>query len=199
MKKIAIIMCLLVISLLGYSNTKIDGEDLIEKKSETIFREDRIVVEPWMVKPFINKHRENRIIVEPWMVNPFLDNGIDTPIYGKTNSDFGDYAIVRTEDVYHFQGDIYDVYNVYYDDPSKNMKIAVKGNKYIAYTSDYILFYECTKHGFGIRKVLFTSEKSKELFSPKNYSKQTILCKGRKIDSDKALAIIASFVPKLMA
>lgn len=180
MKKIAIIMCLLVISLLGYSNTKIDGEDLIEKKSETIFREDRIVV-------------------EPWMVNPFLDNGIDTPIYGKTNSDFGDYAIVRTEDVYHFQGDIYDVYNVYYDDPSKNMKIAVKGNKYIAYTSDYILFYECTKHGFGIRKVLFTSEKSKELFSPKNYSKQTILCKGRKIDSDKALAIIASFVPKLMA
>jgi len=180
MKKITIIISLLVISLFAYPNNKTEG-DVTNNVTESTIMEEEIMIESWMTTPFM----EN-------------DNGITIPIQGTTNTKFGDYVIVSTEDVYHYNSDVYEVYNVYYDDPSMNLKIAVKNDTFIAYTSDYILFYECTKHGFGVRKVMFTNEGARDMLSPKKYRNQTILCKGKKIDMDKALGLIASYVPQLL-
>jgi len=44
---------------------------------------------------------------------------------GSTNTAAGDYVVTGTDDVYHFQGEEFQVYNVYYDNPAHNMKIAV--------------------------------------------------------------------------
>jgi len=180
MKKITIIISLLVISLFTYSSIKAEG-DVVNNVTESIIIEEEIMVEPWMTTPFMEK-----------------DNGITIPIQGMTNTKFGDYVIVPTEDVYHYNSVVYDVYNVYYDDPSMNLKIAVKNDTFIAYTSDYILFYECTKQGFGVRKVMFNNGDARDMLSPKKYRSQTILCKGRNIEMEKALGLIAVYVPQLM-
>ena len=64
---------------------------------------------------------------------------------GTTNTAAGDFVVTGTDDVYHFQGDEYKVYNVYYDNPAHNMKIAVldegNGKSYIAYTDSYWFKY----------------------------------------------------------
>src|SRR6056297_488904 len=75
----------------------------------------------------------------------FADGEI-TDVYtkGKTNTPAGDFVVRTTNDVFHFQGTVYEVYKVYYDDPAMNMKIAVnadgKCKSFIAYTTDYTLF-----------------------------------------------------------
>ena len=109
----------------------------------------------------------------------------------------GEYVIVDTEQVYHFQGLEYEIFNVMYDDPKVNMKIAVNGKKYIAYNDEFTAFYECTRHGFGVRKILFSSAEARDKYDAKEFSQQTVLCKERKIDQEKALGLIAMYSPEL--
>ena len=120
---------------------------------------------------------------------------------GATNTAAGDFVVTGTDDVYHFQGDEYKVYNVYYDNPSHNMKIAVleEGTckSYIAYTNTYWFRYNCTKEGFGVRKAMFNSAKVRDGFDANEYSDQVVLVKTRKIEKDKAVGLIAAYLPKL--
>ena len=121
---------------------------------------------------------------------------------GTTNSSAGDFVVTGTNDVYHFQGDEYRVYNVYYDNPSHNMQIAVlEGDGtcryYIAYTNGFWFRYNCTKEGFGVRKVMFNSPSVRDEFDHEEYAGQSILVKQRRIEKDQAIGLIASYVPQL--
>jgi hypothetical protein len=120
---------------------------------------------------------------------------------GTTNTAAGDFVVTGTDDVYHFQGDQYTVYNVYYDNPQHNMKIAVleEGSckSYIAFTNEYWFNYNCTREGFGVRKAMFTSPAVRDGFSAEEYQDQTILVKSRKIEKDQAVGLIAAYLPKL--
>ncbi len=120
---------------------------------------------------------------------------------GTTNTAAGDYVVTGTDDVYHFQGDVYSVYNVYYDNPQHNMKIAVKNEgtckSYIAFTKNYWFKYDCTKDGFGVRKAMFNSPSVRDGFDAAEYQYQTVLVKSRKIEKDQAVGLIASYLPKL--
>jgi len=120
---------------------------------------------------------------------------------GTTNTAAGDFVVTGTDDVYHFQGDVYNVYNVYYDNPQHNMKIAVleEGDckSYIAYTNNYWFRYNCTRDGFGVRKAMFTSAVIRDGFDAKEYHDQTILVKTRKIEKDQAIGLISAYLPKL--
>ncbi len=122
---------------------------------------------------------------------------------GATNTAAGDFVVTGTDDVYHFQGDEYKVMNVYYDNPSHNMKIAVldEGNckSYIAYTNNYWFRYNCTKEGFGVRKAMFNSANVRDGFDSNEFSDQVILVKTRKIEKDKAVGLIAAYLPKLQS
>ncbi len=120
---------------------------------------------------------------------------------GATNTAAGDFVVTGTDDVYHFQGDEYKVYNVYYDNPAHNMKIAVLEDgackSYIAYTNGYWFRYNCTKEGFGVRKAMFNSPAVRDGFDANEFSDQVILVKTRKIEKDKAVGLIAAYLPKL--
>ena len=120
---------------------------------------------------------------------------------GTTNTAAGDFVVTGTDDVYHFQGEEYSVYNVYYDNPKHNMKIAVlnEGNckSYIAYTNNYWFRYNCTKDGFGVRKAMFNSPVIRDGFSADEYQNQSVLVKTRKIEKDQAVGLIAAYLPKL--
>ncbi len=120
---------------------------------------------------------------------------------GATNTAAGDFVVTGTDDVYHFQGQEFVVYNVYYDNPSNNMKIAVSDNEdcksYIAYTDGYWFMYNCTKEGFGVRKAMFNSAAVRDGFDAREYHNQTILVKTRKIEKDQAVGLIAAYLPKL--
>ena len=120
---------------------------------------------------------------------------------GTTNTAAGDFVVTGTDDVYHFQGEEYSVYNVYYDNPKHNMKIAVlnEGNckSYIAYTNNYWFRYNCTKDGFGVRKAMFNSPVIRDGFSADEYQNQSILVKTRKIENDQAVGLMAAYLPKL--
>ena len=130
-------------------------------------------------------------------------DGKSSEIYvsGTTNTDAGDFVVTGTDNVYHYQGDEYTVYNVYYDNPKHNMKIAVleEGTckSYIAFTNDYWFRYNCTKDGFGVRKAMFNSPTIRDGFNAKEYRDQTILVKTRKIEKDQAVGLIAAYLPKL--
>ena len=130
-------------------------------------------------------------------------DGETTEVYlsGSTNTAAGDYVVTGTDDVYHFQGDEYTVYNVYYDDPSHNMKIAVLDDdnckSYIAYANGYWFMYNCTKDGFGVRKSMFKSANIRDGFDAEEFHDQTILVKSRKIEKDQAVGLIAAYLPKL--
>lgn len=130
----------------------------------------------------------------------FADGEI-TDVYtkGTTNTPAGDFVVRTTNDVFHFQGTVYEVYKVYYDNPAMNMKIAVntdgKCKSFIAYTKDYTLFYDCNKHGFGVRKVMFTNPEAHERFDHIEYQHQTVLRKNRKIEKKDAVELIAAFLP----
>ena len=120
---------------------------------------------------------------------------------GTTNTAAGDFVVTGTDDVYHFQGDKYTVYNVYYDDPSHNMKIAVNTNgdceSFIAYTGGYWFMYNCTKEGFGVRKAMFNSPAVRDGFDSVEFHDQTVLVKTRKIEQDQAVGLIAAYLPRL--
>jgi hypothetical protein len=120
---------------------------------------------------------------------------------GTTGTAAGDFVVTGTDDVYHYQGHEYKVYNVYYDNPRHNMKIAVldEGNckSYIAYTKDYWFRYDCTRHGFGVRKAMFTSAPVRDSFDAQAFHDQTILVKERRIEKDQAVGLIAAYLPKL--
>jgi len=120
---------------------------------------------------------------------------------GTTNTAAGDFVVTGTDDVYHFQGDEYQVYHVYYDNPRHNMKIAVlnEGNckSYIAYTDSYWFRYNCTRDGFGIRKAMFRSASVRDGFDANAYHNQSVLVNSRKIEKDQAVGLIAAYLPKL--
>jgi len=120
---------------------------------------------------------------------------------GTSNTAAGDFVVTGTDDVYHFQGDEYKVYNVYYDNPQHNMKIAVLEEKncksYIAYTNGFWFNYNCTRDGFGVRKAMFNSAAVRDEFNPKEYRDQSVLVKDRKIEKDQAVGLIAAYLPKL--
>ncbi len=120
---------------------------------------------------------------------------------GTTNTAAGDFVVTGTDDVYHFQGEEYTVYNVYYDNPQHNMKIAVleEGDckSYIAFTKSYWFKYDCTRDGFGVRKSMFNSAVIRDGFDAEEYRNQTILVKSRKIEKDQAVGLIAAYLPRL--
>ena len=120
---------------------------------------------------------------------------------GSTNTAAGDFVVTGTDDVYHFQGQEYSVYNVYYDNPKHNMKIAVLDEgtckSYIAFTNNYWFRYNCTRDGFGVRKAMFNSPSIRDEFNAEEYQDQTILVKTRKIERDQAIGLIAAYLPKL--
>ncbi|TFH23970.1 MAG: hypothetical protein E4H10_11325 [Bacteroidia bacterium] len=130
-------------------------------------------------------------------------DGEATEVYlsGSTNTAAGDFVVTGTDEVYHFQGEEFQVYNVYYDNPSHNMKIAVldEGDckSYIAFTDGYWFMYNCTKEGFGVRKAMFTSALVRDGFDARQYSNQTILVKKKNIERDQAVGLIAAYLPKL--
>ena len=132
----------------------------------------------------------------------FADGEInEVYLTGATNTAAGDFVVTGTDDVYHFQGQEFTVYNVYYDNPSHNMKIAVSNDEacdsFIAYTGGYWFMYNCTKEGFGVRKAMFTSPAVRDGFDSDEYHDQTVLVKTRKIEQDQAVGLIASYLPRL--
>ena len=132
----------------------------------------------------------------------FADGEIaDVYLTGTTNSPAGDYTVQSTSDIYHFQGEEYNVYKVYYDNPEMNMKIAVnvdgKCKSFLAYTDSYWFKYNCSKEGFGVRKVLFNNPTVKDNFSPEEYQEQTVLLKQRKVEQKEAVGLIAAYLPRL--
>ncbi|MCF8226050.1 MAG: hypothetical protein K9J30_09235 [Bacteroidales bacterium] len=130
----------------------------------------------------------------------FADGGI-TDVYttGTTNTPAGDFVVRSTNDLFYFQGEKYEVFKVYYDDPAMNMKIAVnpdeKCKSLIAFTDDYTLFYQCNRHGFGVRRVLFANPDAQKRFDPDKYQSQTVLSKKRRIEKKDAVKLIAGFLP----
>ena len=132
----------------------------------------------------------------------FADGEIsEVYLTGSSNTAAGDYVVTGTDEVYHYQGQEFNVYNVYYDNPAHNMKIAVAANgdcnSFIAYTGGYWFMYNCTKDGFGVRKSLFNSPAIRDGFDAREYSNQTVLVKTRKIEKDQAVGLIAAYLPKL--
>jgi hypothetical protein len=132
----------------------------------------------------------------------FADGEInEVYLTGATNTAAGDYVVTGTDDVYHYQGQVFNVYNVYYDDPSHNMKIAVSNDEncdsFIAYTGGYWFMYNCTREGFGVRKAMFNSPTIRDGFDSDEYHDQTVLVKTRKIEEDQAVGLIAAYLPRL--
>ena len=130
-------------------------------------------------------------------------DGETTEVYltGSSNSTAGDFVVQTTSDLFHFQGREYEVYRVYYDDPDMNMKIAVntegKCTSFVAFTEEYLFFYNCNKHGFGVRKVMFSNPWVKDSFDAQQFHDQTVLMKESKIEKKQAVGLIASYVPQL--
>ena len=130
-------------------------------------------------------------------------DGESTEVFltGSTNTPAGDYVVQTTSDLFHFQGREYEVFKVYYDDPEMNMRIAVnsegKCTSFVAYTNEYIFFYNCNKHGFGVRKVMFSNPFTKDEFSPDEFYEQTVLLNQRKIEKKQAVGLIASYLPRM--
>jgi hypothetical protein len=131
----------------------------------------------------------------------FAEGANEVFLSGSSNTAAGDFVVAGTDDVYHYQGDEYKVYNVYYDNPQHNMKIAVLEGEdcktFLAYTNNYWFRYNCTKEGFGVRKVMFNSPTIRDEFNAREYHDQTVLVKKRKIEKDQAVGLIAAYLPKL--
>jgi len=134
--------------------------------------------------------------VETWMTVPFHTNIAGVVSSGNT-MEYGNYVILDTEEIYYFQGEEYEVFDILYDNPQGNMKIAVDGKKYIAYTDEFLAFYECTRHGFGVRRILFNNPTIRDQYNQNAFSQQTILCSAKKIENIEALGLIAVYIPKL--
>lgn len=120
---------------------------------------------------------------------------------GNSNSPAGEFVVQTTDDMFHFQGKEYDVYKVYYDDPEMNMRIAVNNegrcDSFVAYNGEFMFFYDCNKHGFGVRKVMFSNPWAKDQFSAVQFHDQSVLLKDRKIEMKQAVGLIAAYVPRM--
>lgn len=121
---------------------------------------------------------------------------------GTSNSSAGDFVVQTTNDNFHFQGKVYEVFRVYYDDPDMNMKIAVnttegKCRSFVAYNGEFMFFYQCNKHGFGVRKVMFSNPWAKDDFDAQQFHDQTVLLKEKKVEKKEAVGLIAAYVPQL--
>ena len=120
---------------------------------------------------------------------------------GTSNSSAGDFVVQLTNDMFHYQGSEYEVYRVYYDDPEMNMKIAVnaegKCTSFVAFNGEFMFFYNCNKHGFGVRKVMFSNPWVKDDFDAQQYHGQSVLMKERKVEKKQAVGLIAAYVPQL--
>ena len=120
---------------------------------------------------------------------------------GTTNSSAGQFVVQTTDDLFYFQGKVYEVYQVNYDDPTMNMWIAVNSegncNSFVAYNGQFSFFYACNKYGFGVRKVMFVNPWVHDQFSPIEYQEQSILCCKHKIEKKMAIGTIATYVPLL--
>ena len=120
---------------------------------------------------------------------------------GSSNSPAGDFVVQTTNDMFHYQGREYEVYRVYYDDPDMNMKIAVNTvgecTSFVAFNGEFMFFYNCNKHGFGVRKVMFSNPWVKDDFDAEQFHDQTVLMKKKKVEKKQAVGLIASYVPQL--
>ncbi len=120
---------------------------------------------------------------------------------GTSNSSAGDFVVQTTNDMFQFQGRDYEVYRVYYDDPEMNMKIAVnmegKCTSFVAFNGEFMFFYNCNKHGFGVRKVMFSNPWVKDGFDAQQFHDQSVLMKERKVEKKAAVGLIASYVPQM--
>jgi len=120
---------------------------------------------------------------------------------GSSNSPAGDFVVQTTNDMFHYQGREYEVYRVYYDDPDMNMKIAVNSvgecTSFVAFNGEFMFFYNCNKHGFGVRKVMFSNPWVKDDFDAEQFHDQTVLMKKKKVEKKQAVGLIASYVPQL--
>jgi len=138
-----------------------------------------------------------------FVTSALFADGETSEVYlsGSTNTAAGDFVVTGTDAVYHFQGQEFAVYNVYYDNPSHNMKIAVATNgtckAFIAYTDGFWFMYNCTREGFGVRKAMFNSPAIRDGFNAREYSNQSVLVKTRKIEQEQAVGLIAAYLPKL--
>jgi hypothetical protein len=138
-----------------------------------------------------------------FVTSALFADGETSEVYltGSTNTDAGNFVVTGTDAVYQYQGQEFTVYNVYYDNPSHNMKIAVSNSKncnsFIAYTDGYWFMYSCTKEGFGVRKSLFNSPAVRDGFDAREYMNQSVLVKTRKIEQEQAVGLIAAYLPKL--
>lgn len=134
-----------------------------------------------------------------------LADGETTDMYtsGTSTSEAGNFVVRTTDDVFHYQGNEYEVYKVYYDNPAMNLKIAVnaegKCKSFIAYCKDYTMFYDCNKNGFGVRKVMFSNPDAHKSFNPDKFQKQTVLRSKRKIEKKQAVELIACFLPGMQS
>ena len=132
----------------------------------------------------------------------FADGEI-TEVYltGTSTSPAGDFVVQTTSDLFHYQGREYEVFRVYYDDPAMNMNIAVnnegKCTSFVAFNGEFMFFYNCNKHGFGVRKVMFSNPWAKDVFDPQQYHDQTVLLKERSVEKKLAVGLIAAYVPQL--
>jgi hypothetical protein len=132
-----------------------------------------------------------------------LADGETSELYlsGNTNSSAGEFVVQTSADLFQFQGRVYEVYKVSYDDPSKNMKIAVniegKCNSFVAYNGEFSFFYNCNKYGFGVRRVFFCDPWVHERFSSEEYQEQSIMKCEKVVDKKEAIRLIASYVPLL--
>lgn len=132
-----------------------------------------------------------------------LADGDITEVYltGTSTSLAGDFVVQTTSDLFHFQGREYEVFRVYYDDPAMNMNIAVNNEgqctSFVAFNGEFMFFYNCNKHGFGVRKVLFSNPWAKDVFDPQQYHDQTVLMKDKKVEKKQAVGLIAAYVPQL--
>jgi hypothetical protein len=132
----------------------------------------------------------------------FADGEI-TEVYltGTSNSPAGDFVVQTTSDMFHYNGREYEVFRVYYDDPAMNMKIAVNNEgqctSFVAFNGEFMFFYNCNKHGFGVRKVMFSNPWAKDAFDHLQYHDQTVLMKKKKVEKKEAVGLIAAYVPQL--
>ena len=134
----------------------------------------------------------------------FADGGTaEVFLTGTSNSSAGDYVVQTSNDLFHFQGHEYEVFRVYYDDPEMNMKIAVNTDgactSFIAFNGEFMFFYNCSKQGFGVRKVMFSNPWVKDSFDAQQFHDQSVLLKKKKVEKKQAVGLIASYVPQLKA
>jgi hypothetical protein len=82
-----------------------------------------------------------------------------------------------------------------------NMKIAVNTEgpcrSYVAYNGEFMFFYNCNKNGFGVRKVMFSNPWVKDGFNAMQFHSQSVLMKDRKVDTKRAVGLVAIYLPQM--